>query len=288
MRTISTKIPKVLEGKPDRTKWAYKKLMWHISQKSYRNFGKNTFVDVPSQTIRTWLMLSGVPSSEIEPTKKLFRDTGLWEVDESYSTAKHQCKKYKIPDAFISASFHEHFTENVVAVKNWLISSDKNASECSVHFFDRQVKPFYKIPLECLGFSQEFGSSLPFVSKNGSVDENYNDYLLNLFQGNVPRYCVYKGGRVYTSFNSIPKQLRTLCLLNGEPVVELDAKTLHPRLLAHHSGDSSLMDVCQGGDVYQEIAEFWACLNETTPRGLCCDTSTVVRGCGGRWKSSRK
>lgn len=254
MRKIQTKTAKVLQDETDCVKWANKYLMYKIASRSYQHFMANEFVEIPFQTINTWLARCGIPKNKVEQTKKLFREKKLIEVNDSYSTSHHKCKSYKIPDTFISASFFEHFVEDVIVIQNHYLKSDRKASECNTKFFEREVERYYRKSLQALSFSEEFKASLPYTSNNGEINYSYSDYLLNVCENNLPRYCIYKNYRVFSTFNSIPRTMREHCLLNGGRLAELDAKTLHPRILAFHSDDAALLATVKEQDIYEVIS----------------------------------
>jgi len=80
-----------------------------------------------------------------------------------------------------------------------------------------------------------------------------------------------KGGRVFTNFNSIKRELRQFCTIDGQRLMSVDLKSSQPYLMAQHMNrqwpkeSRSFYDTVTKDDIYIFFLKKW---NEANPSGF--------------------
>ena len=237
------KTPNILKHNTKRERWFYDSLMFRVVSRS-----SDGWAAIPYQTIHSIGRNCGIRNCS--SLLDLFISNKLIDCDNFY--AKGQCRRYRPHNDFLESYDQATYIDPDFSEPTFdLRIPSKDEGGPSDRSWKNNIRPYYQKP-------EINWKPLPgaFEALEAIKNPVTRDCYYSILMGR--RYLVPHATRVYSSFASLPKEIKRHVTLNGESLMELDIHALHPSLIVNHMPDSAEKEMLKGfistGDFYNHLS----------------------------------
>ena len=232
--------PSWKEGKLQRAKWLISTIFLKTEDNEAVRLSSKLLLDY-----LTWRLYDVIEKLEV---------AGIIHVSKSYSTAKHECKAYRLADEFTAQKpmIEPLVTKSILKRLLKYDAQKAKKTEANMTESDHQV-------LKCLHAVNFLVDSARAYAEDNYTDQKYAMAMscIRQFETREFRYSKrQKIGRLYYNLTAIPKELRRFAILNDNYLWEADLKSFWPSCmvsLARFGERKKLENLIISGKFYEYV-----------------------------------